>query len=159
MGDHDDRLPEAVDRLPEQAENLPTGAQIQRAGRPSANTTSGWVNNARARATRCCSPRKLGRPVLSPGGQPDPGEHLCERACVGPPAGKPEWRGDVLLDRERGQEVEGLEDKPIRSRRSSVSRVALNPESSVAPIDTRPSVGRSSPAATCRSVLLPTGGP
>jgi hypothetical protein len=54
-----------------------------------------------------------------------------------------------------GSRLKAWKMNPIRSRRSSVRRVAFSFESSVAPIETRPSLGRSSPAATCRSVLLP----
>ena len=44
---------------------------------------------------------------------------------------------------------------PIRSRRSRVSAFSDMPERSEPPIWTSPLVGRSSPAATCSSVLLP----
>ena len=43
----------------------------------------------------------------------------------------------------------------MRSRRSSVSATSLRPDSSVSPSRTTPWVGRSSPAAQCRNVLLP----
>jgi hypothetical protein len=45
--------------------------------------------------------------------------------------------------------------KPMRSRRSRVSRRSLSPVSSVPPTRTEPDVGRSSPAAHCSSVDLP----
>ena len=44
---------------------------------------------------------------------------------------------------------------PIRLRRSTVSLVSLSSPSSCPPSQTSPEVGRSSPAAHCRSVLLP----
>jgi hypothetical protein len=44
---------------------------------------------------------------------------------------------------------------PIRARRSSVSLVSDSRDSSVSPIQTRPEVGRSRPAAVCSRVLLP----
>ena len=44
---------------------------------------------------------------------------------------------------------------PILVRRSLVSFVSDSRDSSVSPVQTRPEVGWSSPAAMCRSVLLP----
>lgn len=44
---------------------------------------------------------------------------------------------------------------PILVRRNSVSWDSDSPDSSVSPIQTRPEVGRSSPAAVWSSVLLP----
>jgi hypothetical protein len=45
--------------------------------------------------------------------------------------------------------------KPIRRRRSTVSRFSASRPISVSPIQTWPEVGRSTPAATCSSVVFP----
>jgi hypothetical protein len=54
-----------------------------------------------------------------------------------------------------GRRLKAWKTKPIRSRRRIVSRRSLSPASSVSPSATVPEVGRSSPAATFRNVLLP----
>src|SRR3712207_2143997 len=54
-----------------------------------------------------------------------------------------------------GSRLKAWKTNPIRSRRRIVSRRSLSPASSVSPSVTVPDVGRSSPAATCRKVLLP----
>src|SRR4051812_39762891 len=50
---------------------------------------------------------------------------------------------------------EGIRLKPMRWRRRIVRRRSLSRVSSVSPSATLPDVGRSSPAATRRNVLLP----
>ena len=54
-----------------------------------------------------------------------------------------------------GIRLKAWKTKPIRSRRRIVRRRSLSCVSSVSPSVTVPDVGRSSPAATCRNVLLP----
>ena len=54
-----------------------------------------------------------------------------------------------------GIRLNAWKTNPIRSRRRIVSRRSLSPASSVSPSATVPEVGRSSPAATWRIVLLP----
>ena len=54
-----------------------------------------------------------------------------------------------------GIRLNAWKTNPIRSRLRIVSRRSLSPASSVSPSATVPEVGRSSPAATCRNVLLP----
>ncbi len=54
-----------------------------------------------------------------------------------------------------GIRLKAWKTNPIRSRRRIVSRRSLSPARSVSPSATVPDVGRSSPAATCRNVLLP----
>src|SRR4051812_22488410 len=54
-----------------------------------------------------------------------------------------------------GIRLNAWKTNPIRSRLRIVSRRSLSPASSVSPSATVPDVGRSSPAATWRSVLLP----
>ncbi len=54
-----------------------------------------------------------------------------------------------------GTRLNDWKTKPIRSRRSRVSRASRSSARSVPSSSTRPDVGRSSPAAQCRKVLLP----
>ena len=54
-----------------------------------------------------------------------------------------------------GSRLKAWKTNPIRSRRRIVSRRSLSRASSVSPSATVPEVGRSSPAATFRNVLLP----
>ena len=54
-----------------------------------------------------------------------------------------------------GIRLKAWKTNPTRSRRRIVSRRSLSPASSVPASATLPEVGRSSPAATCRNVLLP----
>ena len=54
-----------------------------------------------------------------------------------------------------GIRLKAWKTNPTRSRRRIVSRRSLSPASSVPASATVPEVGRSSPAATCRNVLLP----
>ena len=54
-----------------------------------------------------------------------------------------------------GSRLNDWKTKPIRSRRSSVSLRSLSPASAWPSMETLPDVGRSSPAAQCRKVLLP----
>ena len=54
-----------------------------------------------------------------------------------------------------GIRLKAWKTNPIRSRRRIVSRRSLSRARSVSPSATVPEVGRSSPAATCRNVLLP----
>src|SRR3954467_823703 len=54
-----------------------------------------------------------------------------------------------------GMRLKAWKTKPIRSRRRIVRRRSLSLASSASPISAAPEVGRSSPAATCRKVLLP----
>src|SRR5215472_9332583 len=54
-----------------------------------------------------------------------------------------------------GNRLNAWNTNPIRSRRSTVSCRSLKPASSVPPNPTVPEVGRSSPAATFKNVLLP----
>ena len=54
-----------------------------------------------------------------------------------------------------GIRLKAWKTNPTRSRRRIVSFRSLSPASSVPASATLPEVGRSSPAATCRNVLLP----
>src|SRR4051794_8156194 len=122
----------------------------------SANTTSGRVTSARAIATRCCWP-------------PDSWEGRWRRRWSSPTraaTSRTSARRGRRPSRRSGRPMswvtvsEGIrlnawKTNPIRSRRRIVSRRSLSPASSVSPSATVPEVGRSSPAATCRSVLLP----
>ena len=54
-----------------------------------------------------------------------------------------------------GSRLKAWKTNPIRSRRRIVSRRSLRCARSVPPSATLPEVGRSSPAATFRNVLLP----
>ena len=54
-----------------------------------------------------------------------------------------------------GIRLKAWKTNPIRSRRRIVSLRSLSRERSVPASSTVPDVGRSSPAATCRNVLLP----
>ena len=54
-----------------------------------------------------------------------------------------------------GSRLKAWKTNPIRSRRRIVSFRSLSLASSVSPSATVPEVGRSSPAATFRNVLLP----
>ena len=78
----------------------------------SAKTTSGRVTSARAIATRCCWPpeswegrwrRRFSSPTRAATSRTSP-----RRSAA---AVQPQRQRDVLRDRERGQEVEGLEDE------------------------------------------------
>jgi hypothetical protein len=122
----------------------------------SAKTTSGRVTSARAIATRCCWPPEswdgtVAQAVL----QPDPRRDLAD---LGAPRAAPARRSGrpmFWLTVSDGIRLNAWKTKPIRSRRRIVSRRSLRPASSVSPSATAPEVGRSSPAATCSSVLLP----
>jgi hypothetical protein len=55
----------------------------------------------------------------------------------------------------KGSRLKAWKTKPMRSRRSLVSRDSLSPVSVVPPTATEPEVGRSRPDAHCNSVDLP----
>ena len=114
VGHHDDGLAGRVDDLAQQRRG-PRGRCVVSSAPvgSSANRTSGRVTSARAIATRCCWPPDSSRgTVAQPVGQ--------ARALARPRASsrgrgvpaEPHREADVLLDRQRRHQVEGLEDEP-----------------------------------------------
>ena len=122
----------------------------------SANTTSGRVTSARAMATRCCCPPDSwdGRWPARSARPTEPSTRLIsgrEGRCPASRSGSATFSSAVS----EGSRLNDWNTNPIRFRRSTVSLVSLRSPSSCPPSQTSPEVGRSSPAAHCRSVLLP----
>ena len=122
----------------------------------SANTTSGRVMRARAIATRCCWPpdscegrsrRRLSSPTRAAISR------TAERRGRRP--SRRSGRAMFCATVSDGSRLKAWNTNPIRSRRRIVSRRSLSCARSASPSATLPEVGRSSPAATLRSVLLP----
>ncbi len=122
----------------------------------SANTTSGRVMSARAIATRCCwppescegrSPRRLSSPTRAAISR------TAERRGLRPSSrsGSAMFWATVS----DGSRLKAWNTNPIRSRRRIVNPRSLRSARPVPPSATLPEVGRSSPAATFRNVLLP----
>ena len=123
----------------------------------SARTMAGRPTSARARATRCCSPRTAPRPVAGPLEEPDLAERvhgqparLLRRTALDE---RREHR--VLEGGEVREEVVELEDEAPSSRRNRVSSASDRAKRSSPRNQTDPAVGRSSAPRTWRSVDLP----
>ncbi|CAM5537142.1 hypothetical protein SCANM63S_08279 [Streptomyces canarius] len=156
MGDHDQRLAAGVDGLAQQTEHGGGGAGVEGAGGLSAKTTAGRVTRARAMATRCCWPpeswegrwpSRSARPTRCTTVRIRLLSGRCPASCSG--------RVMFCMTVSAGSRLKDWKMKPIRSRRSLVSRVSSRPARSVPPTVTVPEVGWTSPAAQCRKVLLP----
>ncbi|GGU29447.1 hypothetical protein GCM10010259_19860 [Streptomyces daghestanicus] len=122
----------------------------------SAKSTSGRVMRARAIATRCCCPpessdgRRPSSPV-SPTEAVTPWTDAWSGAAPASRSGRVMFRSTVS----EGSTLNAWNTKPIRVRRNRVSCFSLSRPRSSPPSWTVPLVGRSSPAAQCRNVLLP----
>ena len=110
--DHDDRLAELVDRAPQQPEDLGRGRRVEVAGRLVGEDHRG-LGGERAghRHALLLAAGQLGRPVSAAVGE----RHRLEQPLDAPVAvaatGERQGQPDVLLGREDGDEVEGLEDE------------------------------------------------
>ena len=122
----------------------------------SASRSAGRCASARASATRCCSP-------------PDNSDGRCSPRCARPTAARhsstrfagsasPRSRsGSATFSRavSPGSRLKNWKTTPIRSRRSVVHSVSVNPRVERPSMRMSPSVGRSSPPIRLSSVLLP----
>src|SRR4051794_12374526 len=136
-----------------------TSRPVRRSSAPvgsSAKTTSGRVTSARAIATRCCWPpescdgrwrRRFSSPTRAATSR------TVER--LGRRPSRRRGRAMFWATVSDGSRLKAWKTNPMRSRRKMVRRRSLSRSRSVSPSVTVPEVGRSSPAATLRNVLLP----
>ena len=157
VGDHDDRLAAASStQARSRAEHLVRGRGVEGAGR-LVGQDDGGVGDQRpgdrdalllaAGELRGQAPAPSPRPTCSSSARTRFRSTRCPASRIGQP--------DVLLGGEVGHQVEALEDEPDPlaaepGRSSSLQCVMSSPA-----MTTRPSVGRSRPAAQVRNVDLP----
>ena len=157
VGDHHDRVPVLVDDLAQQREHAVPGGHVQRSGRlvGEQHLRPGHERPG-DRDPLLLAAGKLRGPVAQAHVQPDAGGDVAHGRAPRPVAAEPQRQLDVLGDGERRQQVEGLEYEPDpltpQDRQPPFAEVR---QAGAAERDA-PEVGRSSPAATFRNVLLPS---
>ena len=156
MGDHHDRVAVRVDDLAQEREHAAPGAGVQRSGRLVGEHDLGPGDERPGdRDPLLLAAGELGGTVAQALVEPDPRRDLAHLRAPGTAAVQAQRQADVLGDRERRHQVEGLEDEPDPLAPQDRQPPLAEPARSVSPSATVPEVGRSSPAATFRNVLLP----
>ena len=154
--DHDHHVPVGVDYLAQQGEHLAPGADVQCSCR--------LVGEHHLRpGDECPGDRdplllaagQLRGAIAQPLVQPDPGGD--PRTAEGGGLRPPSRSGSAMFwaTVSDGSRLKAWNTNPIRSRRKIVNRRSLRSARLVPLSATLPEVGRSSPAATLRKVLLP----
>ena len=113
MGDHDDRVAVGVDDLAQEREHVAPGARVERSGRLVGEHHLGAGDERPGdRHSLLLAAGELrgtmAQALLQPNARRDVADGRAPRAA----AIEAQRQGDVLGDRERGQQVEGLEHEP-----------------------------------------------
>ena len=112
VGDHHDRLVELVDGLAKEVEHLGAGAGVEVAGRlVGEDDRRARDERARDRDALLLAARELGGPMRAAVVEADGVDQVIDPLVVDVAAGDRERQDDVLLRRQDGQQVEGLEDE------------------------------------------------
>jgi hypothetical protein len=156
VGDHERRLAVELDGLAQEREDLGArrGVQVAR-GLVGEEDRRPGDERAGDRDALLLAARQLGRAVAAALGQPDAARRRVEGRAVGLAAGDGQRQEDVLLGRERRQQVEGLEDEADVLAAQLRELLVVELVMSSPPIETVPEVGVSRPASMCISVDLP----
>ncbi len=145
-----------VDDLAQEREHLASGASVERSGRLIGEHDLGpGDERPRDRDPLLLTAGELRGAMAQALLKPDACRNVADRRARQPAAVKAQREGDVLGDRERGQQIERLEDEADPLAPQNRQPRSLSRARSVSPSATVPAVGRSSPAATFRNVLLP----
>src|SRR6056297_772730 len=112
VGDHHDRLAEAVDRITQEGQDLAAGAAVEIAGRfvPEDDVRLAHQGSCDGHPLLLTA-GEFGRPVAETTAQADGGDHLVEPRTVGLLAGEIEREEDVLCCGQGRHQVERLEDE------------------------------------------------
>ena len=113
MGDHHDRVAVRVDDLAQECEHAPPGAGVQRSGRLVGEHHLGPGDQRPGdRDPLLLTAGELGGTVAQAFVQPDPRRDLAHLRAPRTATVQAQRQADVLGDRERGHQVEGLKDEP-----------------------------------------------
>ena len=113
MGDHHDRVAVGVDDLAQEREHVAPGAPVERSGRLVGEHDLGpGDERAGDRDALLLAAGELRGTVAQAVLEPDPRRDLAHGRAPRAAAVQPQRQADVLRDRERGQQVEGLEHEP-----------------------------------------------
>ena len=157
VGDHHHRVAVLVDDLAQQREHLASGAGVERSGRlVGEHDLRPGDERPGDRDPLLLSAGELRGTVAQALLQPDARGDLAHRRAPRAATVEAQRQADVLSDGERGQQVEGLKDEPDPlAPQDRQPPLAQSPPARCRRARPCPEVGRSSPAATFRNVLLP----
>ena len=156
VGDHDQR---AAARSTVARSSASTSRPALRSSAPVGSSANSELRladqRARDRHPLLLAAGELRRAVAGAVPEPDARPAPPPPAAREPAAGQPRRQRDVLRRRQRGEQVEGLEDEADPLASQPRQRSSRRAPSSLSPRCTLPEVGRSRPAADCSSVDLP----